>query len=101
VSVPHPFFGKLDGDLSPTVSITGKAAATTGSTATNSPQHIPSGGTFVRPPSNRATVVTGSATVRINGKAAARQGDTATTCNDPVDLPVGTVQAARTVLIGG
>ncbi len=37
----------------------------------------------------------------INGKQAARNGDTATTCNDPVDLPVGTVVAAGTVLIGG
>jgi hypothetical protein len=28
-------------------------------------------------------------------------GDTALTCNDPVPLPVGTVIAAGTVLIGG
>ena len=66
------------------------------STATNTPPHIPIGGTFVDPPNNRATIVTGSATVHINGKPAARAGDTAPTCNDPVDLPVGTVVAAGT-----
>ncbi len=32
----------------------------------------------------------------INGKPAARAGDTARTCNDPVDLPVGTVVAVGT-----
>jgi len=36
----------------------------------------------------------------INGKPAARNGDRAQTCNDPVDLPVGTVVAVGTVLIG-
>jgi uncharacterized Zn-binding protein involved in type VI secretion len=71
------------------------------STATNTPPHIPIGGTFVVPPSNRGTITTGSATVTINGRAAARAGDTARTCNDPVDMPVGTVVAVGTVLIGG
>jgi uncharacterized Zn-binding protein involved in type VI secretion len=42
----------------------------------------------------------GSATVFINGKAAARTGDQAKTCNDPADLPVGTVIAAGSVFIG-
>jgi uncharacterized Zn-binding protein involved in type VI secretion len=37
----------------------------------------------------------------INGKPAARNGDPAMTCNDPADLPVGSVVAAGTVLIGG
>jgi uncharacterized Zn-binding protein involved in type VI secretion len=37
----------------------------------------------------------------INGKPAARNGDTAMTCNDPADLPVGSVVALGTVLIGG
>jgi len=35
------------------------------------------------------------------GKPAARMGDTAKTCNDPTDMPVGTVVAAGTVLING
>jgi len=62
---------------------------------------VPIGGTFVNPPSNRASIVMGSATVLINGKQAARAGDTAKTCNDPTDLPVGQVVAVREVLIGG
>ena len=101
VPTPHHFSGILDGSLSSDVNVMGMPAATVGSTATNTPPHIPIGGTFVIPPKNRGQVVKGSATVFINGKPAARAGDTALTCNDPVDLPVGTVVAAGTVLIGG
>lgn len=99
--LPHPFTGQLDGSLSGDVNIEGKPAATQGSTATNMPSHVPQGGPFQKPPSNRGSVLMGSATVFINGKMAARNGDTATTCNDPADLPVGTVVAVGTVLIGG
>lgn len=99
--LPHPFTGMLDGSLSSDVKIMGSAAATVGSTATNTPSHIPQGGPFQSPPGNSATVETGSSTVLINGQGAARMGDTATTCNDPADLPVGTVIGSSTVLIGG
>ena len=101
VPVPHPFSGIIDGGVSSTVTIGGAGAATVDSTATNTPPHLPIGGSFVNPPSNRATIKTGSGSVTINGKAAARAGDTAETCNDPRDMPVGTVVAAGTVLIGG
>lgn len=99
--LPHPFAGVLDGSLSADVKIMGSAAATVASTATNTPPHIPQGGPFQSPPSNRASIELGSQTVKINGKGAARMGDTAKTCNDPSDMPVGTVVAAGTVLIGG
>ena len=95
--VPMPFTGIIDGSLSADVNIMGIPAATLNSTATNTPVHVPPP---LKPPSNRATITTGSATVFINGNAAARNGDTATTCNDPVDLPVGTVVAVGTVNIG-
>ncbi|NTV64026.1 MAG: hypothetical protein HGA65_10895, partial [Oscillochloris sp.] len=49
---------------------------------------------------NKATIKFGSQTVKINGKAAARNGDKANTCNDPADMPVGTVIAVGTVFIG-
>jgi len=73
-----------------------------GSTATNSPPHLPTppGTTFQRPPANKGTVQLGSSTVKVNGKPAARTGDKAVTCNDPSDLPVGTVVATGTVMIG-
>jgi len=100
VTVPHPFTGVIDGGLSGDVNIMGKAAATKDSTASNKPSHVPIGGTFVKPPTNKATIMTGSPTVNINGKPAARSGDTANTCNDPSDLPVGQVVAAGTVMIG-
>ncbi len=99
--LPHPFVGSFDGSLATSVRIEGKPAAVQGSTATNSPSHVPQGGPFQSPPSNRATAQTASATVRITGKPAVRQGDTAMTCNDPADQPVGTVVAAGTVRIGG
>lgn len=99
--VPHPFLGMIDGGVSSNVFINGMPAATLGSTATNLPPHIPIGGTFVNPPTNKATIIKGSAIVMINGKPAARLGDTAITCNDPAPLPVGTVVAVSNVLIGG
>jgi uncharacterized Zn-binding protein involved in type VI secretion len=100
VPLPSPFTGNIDGSLSSDVQIEGKAAATVGSTATNTPSHIPAIGPFQKPPSNRATIQQGSTTVLINGKPAARAGDPALTCNDPADLPVGIVVAAGKVLIG-
>lgn len=99
--LPHPFTGIIDGSLGSDVKIMGMAAATVDSTATNTPPHVPQGGPFQTPPSNKATIKMGSATVKINGKMAARNGDTAMTCNDPSDLPVGKVIAVGTVLIGG
>jgi uncharacterized Zn-binding protein involved in type VI secretion len=101
VPVPHPFAGIIDGGLSSDVQIEGKFAATVNSTATNTPPHLPQGGTFATPPKNQATIILGSTSVLINGKGAARMGDTARTCNDPADLPVGTVVASGTVDIGG
>lgn len=99
--VPHPFTGIINGKLSSDVKIMGLAAATVGSTATNTPPHIPIGGTFVTPPTNKGTISVGSATVMINGQGAARNGDTAITCNDAPPPSPGKVVAAGTVLIGG
>ena len=100
--LPHPFAGVINGGLSSNVNIMGMAAATVDSTADNTPQHIatPPGTSFQAPPSNKATIKAGSPTVKINGKMAARNGDTAETCNDPSNLPVGTVIAVGTVMIG-
>ena len=101
IPVPHPFNGIIDGGLSADVKIMGMPAATKDSTATNTPPHIPIGGTFVNPPTNKGEIIMGSTTVMINNKPAARLGDTAKTCNDPTPLPVGQVVAVGTVLIGG
>ena len=65
---PHPFNGIINGNLSKDVFIEGKPAATIGSTAMNTPPHIPQGGPFQKPPSNQATIQIGSQTVFINGK---------------------------------
>lgn len=101
--LPHAFAGVINGGLSTNVNIMGMPAATVTSTAANTPMHLPTppGVSFQMPPANQAKIVTGSATVMINGKMAARAGDTALTCNDPTNLPAGTVVAVGTVLIGG
>ena len=80
----------------------GLEAATVGSTADNTPTHVPTppGTAFQNPPSNKATIMTGSTTVMIDGQPAARNGDTAETCNDPSDQTIGTVVATGTVLFG-
>jgi uncharacterized Zn-binding protein involved in type VI secretion len=100
--LPHPFTGQIAGGLSSDVKIMGKPAAVVGSTADNQPSHQPTtpGTAFQKPPANKATIKVGSTSVKINGKAAARAGDKAETCNDPTNLPVGTVVATGTVMIG-
>ncbi len=100
--LPHPFTGMINGGLSSDVTIMGKPAAVVGSTAANTPSHVPTppGTSFQRPPAGKATIQRGSATVKINGKSAARAGDTALSCGDPSDLPSGTVLAVGTVMIG-
>jgi uncharacterized Zn-binding protein involved in type VI secretion len=100
VMVPHPFSGIIDSGASPDVTIAGAAAATVGSTATNTPPHLPIGGTFVNPPSNQGSITAGSASVTINGKAAARAGDKARTCDDTGRIG-GLVVAVGKVFIGG
>lgn len=101
--LPHPFKGVLDGALATNVYLMGMPAAIIGSTASNTPPHFPTppGVAFQRPPANKGTVQTGSRAVLAGGKGVARNGDTALTCNDPSDLPTGTVVATGTVLVGG
>lgn len=100
--LPHPFAGLINGGLSSDVKIMGQPAATVGSTADNTPPHIPTppGTGFQNPPTNSASITMGSATVTINGKPAARNGDSANTCNDPAPTPAGTIVAVGTVMIG-
>jgi uncharacterized Zn-binding protein involved in type VI secretion len=100
ILVALPFTGVIDKRLSPDVNIMGRPAAVQGSTAPNSPSHIPPVGTFQTPPHNQGEIRTGSPTVFINGKRSARSTDIANTCNDPFDLPQGRVIASGTVFIG-
>ena len=101
IMTPLPFNGIIDGGLCQNVFIMGLPAATIGSAATNAPPHIPTGGAFVSPPDNKATIVSGSSSVNIGGKAAARNGDSADTCNDAGQSRGGVVVAGGSVFIGG
>lgn len=96
-----PFTGVISNGCVATVLIGGQPAAVAGSVAVNLPPHVPTGGTFQTPPANQGQILLGSATVLIGGKPAARNGDKVLTCNDPAPLPIGTIIATGTVLIGG
>jgi uncharacterized Zn-binding protein involved in type VI secretion len=95
-----PFCGPLVDDLSPDVLVEHKAVAVVGSVAENIPLHVAPAGSFQSPPSNKGVLHTGSGTVLVNNKPIARDGDVASTCNDPADLPIGSVKASGTVLAG-
>ncbi len=101
--LPHPFSGMLSSGLSMTVKIMGMPAATVGSTANNTPPHLPTppGTSFTIPPTNQGIIMRGSATVMINNKPAARAGDMVQTCADPVPNTSGQLIAVSTVMIGG
>src|SRR5690348_11766640 len=71
--LPHPFNGIIDGNLSTNVNIMGMPAATVGSTADNTPPHIPQGGPFQIPPTNQGQITMGSATVMISGRSEERR----------------------------
>ncbi len=91
--MPLPFNGTLQRELSATVFIANSGVALVGSVARNLPPHIPIGGSFQSPPSNEATVASGSPSLFIDNKPAARATDTATCCNDPSDQDTGHVIA--------
>ena len=101
--LPHPFMGIIDGNLSTDVKVMGMPAATVGSTASNTPPHIPTppGTMFQVPPTNKGTIMRGSSTVMINSKPAARTGDTGQTCAEPVPNMAAQIIAVGTVIIGG
>lgn len=80
--LPHTFSGPLNGGLATTVKADDQPVAVVGSTADNSPAHIPSAGSFQSSPKNKATVVDGSGTVFANDKKVARVGDPADSCDD-------------------
>ena len=51
----------------------GQPAAVKGSTASNTPGHIPQGGNFQKTPADKGEIIIGSTSVCINGKQAARK----------------------------
>jgi uncharacterized Zn-binding protein involved in type VI secretion len=103
--LPHPFNGILNDGLSNNVRVMGRPAAVQGSSATNTPSHIPTppGTSFTVPPTNKGIIMKGSSTVFINKKPAARIGDTVQTCQDPAPNLSGQIVPSGpcTVVIGG
>ncbi len=94
--LPHPFFGPINEKVSTTVFIDNKGVALVGSVANGQPPHIPMGGPFQTPPSNKGTISQGCSTVFVDNVAVARMGDPATCCNDPADQDTGHVIAVGT-----
>lgn len=91
-----PFSGKLLDNLATSVKVNGRQVALDGSVAINSPPHPPP---IVA--SNRGTV-SATRSVTIEGRPVACQGDVVKTCNDPADLPFGSITSGSpNVLVGG
>lgn len=98
--LPHPFSGALQQELSDCVFVANMPVAVVGSVALNLPPHMPMGGPFQSPPSNKATVSQGSTVVFVGNKGIARAADPAMCCNDPVEQETGHIIAAGVVLAG-
>jgi uncharacterized Zn-binding protein involved in type VI secretion len=94
---PLPYSGPLVEGLATNVLIGGAPAAVVGSAAYALPPHVGIVDAFAAPPTQRATVLDGSATVLIGGRPAARSGSSCATCAGTGTL-TGT---AATVLVGG
>lgn len=98
--MPMPFSGLLRDKLSQRVFVDHKAVAVVDSVANNTPPHLPFGGSFQTPPSNKAVVSSGSGTVFADHKALARAKDGASCCNDPSDAETGHIIASGSVISG-
>ncbi len=101
--LPHPFSGMIQNATAMTFLVGGNPVATQDSIAINNPPHIPTppGTAFQKPPANQGKVLLGSSTVLAGGKGVARVGDQVVTCNDPADIPAGSIVGpAQTVLVG-
>ncbi len=96
---PMPFSAPLLQNVAPSVLISGKPAATVGSSGLNTPPHVglhPSD-PFMLPVAQQGTVVAGSTSVLFEGRSAASTGSAATICAGAPGTLTGT---AATVLIG-
>ncbi len=98
--MPMPFSGPLVDQLSDSVLVENEPVAVVDSVANNSPPHLPMGGSFQTPPTNRAVVSAGSETVFAENKAIARANDGARCCNDPSDSDTGHILAGGSVFCG-
>ena len=103
VPLPHPFSGQIQGATIPTVMVGGQPVAVQDSIVINQPPHLPTppGASLQIPPKNQGKVLIASMTVFAGGKGVARIGDTVMTCNDPTDMPVGTIVAAPGTVMTG
>lgn len=82
VPMPHSFSGPLNQNLASAVFVDGHAVAVLGSTADNSPSHMPQSGPFQNTPRDKGEIADASSTVYAGGVRVARNNDPATTCND-------------------
>jgi hypothetical protein len=97
--LPHPFVGQPSSGLVQTVKVMGQPTMVDGAKVANRPPHIatPPGITFQSPPADEGASVQASATVKAGGKGVILDATPVKTCNDPSDLPVGTLTAPGTV----
>lgn len=110
--LPHPFNGMITSNCSTSVKIAGMPAATVDSQADNIPPHIPQGGPFQKPPTNKAKIILGSPNVFIDngggggagGSGGGSSADTATqtaTVAEGHYLDVKVVDKGGKPIVGG
>jgi uncharacterized Zn-binding protein involved in type VI secretion len=104
--LPHPFVGMIDSGCSTSVNIMGMAAATVDSQASAMPPHIPQGGPFQKPPSNKAKIIIGSPDVFIGnggggGGGGSGGGASATTQTESQEVEAGHFLDVKFVDKGG
>jgi len=104
--LPHPFAGMIDSGCSTSVNIMGMPAATVDSMASAMPPHIPQGGPFQKPPSNKAKIIMGSNDVFIGGGSGgggggSGGGDSATTEAQAQEIEEGHTLDVKFVDKGG
>ena len=95
---PLPFSAPLTTGLAVQTTIGGKPAAVVGSGGVNTPPHVGlhPADPFMAPPTQQASIISGSLTVLIEGKPAATQSAACTCCATPGSL----IPTVTTVLIG-
>jgi uncharacterized Zn-binding protein involved in type VI secretion len=96
---PMPFSAPLTTGVSTTVTIQHKPVALVGSWGLSVPPHVGlhAGDPHMAPPTQKGTVMAGSATVKVEGKALATQSSSCTMCMGPA---MSLVATATTVLVG-
>jgi len=95
--LPHPFVGMIDNACSTSVNIMGQPAATVDSMASAMPPHVPQGGPFQKPPSNKAKIIMGSNDVFIGNGGGGGGGGSGGTSSAATEAQAHEIEEGHTL----